>query len=904
MKNKLSAIILALTMLMTPLVSFAATAEVNPDTKDWFVYEYPKAEQVKGTILDSSDILDAPAGKHGFLTHYEGDTFMFEDGTEAHFWGVNVASDHYMDKNEAIARADRIAQSGFNLVRLHLMDIGSLWGPKADGNRVMREDQMDKLCFFISELKARGIYIYIDLMIGKPYTSELDKILDLEYAGKVYEYFVSDLKERYKQNAEAFLNYRNKYTGKKLKDESAIVMMELFNESALCYSEYSSEKYAAELTKQYNDWLRAKYGNTETLKAAWTSDPGDCQGATAIGGSPLKEGESLEDGTVRISMPSTESKSAHRWNDEYMFKAKLEEEHFNDVIGYLRDLGVKYMITGSTSWASNGLETFTYYANRNTGYTDTHIYSGNWNFHQYKDSMTRTDSVGSVLDQGDGNTPNMISMASIRRVFGHPYVISEWNDNPPNRFRGETILMMGAYSSLQGMNPILFQWHSSKDTTASSENVRKEVHEAATQPEYLAAFPAIGRIVLRGDIQETDASFPYKRYRGNEQFGGLDQYMGPAMYSNYMGFVGKTGIVFEDQYNENLYDNKVLQLTKEAYEGDKNFVSVTGELSMDFQNKMFRMNTAKSQAIAGYTQGNTVELDDVKFALDNYHATAYLNSVDDAPLYESRKMLLTVIGDTRNTGQVMSEDEKTLVTSGTAPILVEPITGTVTIKTNVPITVQTVSPNGAIKQTVPTTPVAGGYSFELQSSYQAMYYQITKTSAGSKNEHISLGNTTPNDVFTDVNSQNASKDKIERVALAGYMPGTSATKFDPTANVKKKDFIAGVARALRVDQRVWYDKTSSSFKDLDNTDPTYGCMEIARYLGAISTTNIFGNNYIFPNANVKKDDAMNIITKFLGNGRFPTWITQRPDVSSLLSQYGNTLTRQEAAEIVYALAWE
>ncbi len=934
MKNKIISLISAAAILMslTPIVSRAATEEANPDTSDWFVYEYPKASQVSGTILDSSDALDAPAGKHGFLNHYEGDTFKFEDGTDAHFWGVNVAAAHYMERDEAVERAARIAQSGFNLVRLHLTDSGELWGPKKNGGRVMREDKMDKLCFFINELKSRGVYIYLDLMIGTPVTSDMSGIYDLEHTGKVYSYFVSDLKEDYIERADAFLNYENRYTGRKLKDEPAIVLMELKNESSLCQFTYGSKKYSAELTAQYNEWLRKKYGTTEELDKAWSNDKDTYKPAPA-----LKDGENLEDGTVKICVDGNAGRRAVRWNDEYMFKAEVQEKFFNEVISHLRSIGVKNMVTGSTSWAGNGIETFTYYSNRNTDYTDTHIYSGNWPSHKYTSGMTRSDEVNSVLDQGnDDDAKNMISQASVRRVFGHPYVISEWNDNPPNKYRGETILMMGAYSALQGMNSVLFQWHSEdvNDVTASSANVRKEVHESATQPEYMAAFPAIGRIFQRGDVQETDASFSYKRYQGNEQFAAGDQYMLSAdMYGHYMGFVGKTGIVFEDQYDEDIYDNRVLQLTKDAYEGDKNFVSATGELSMDFNNKIFRMNTPRAQAVSGYTSGKAIELDDVKFEINNYHATAYLNSVDDAPLYSSKKILLTVIGDTRNTGQVMSDDEKTLENGGTAPILVEPITGKVTIKTNTRITVKAVTPNGKVVPTfIPTTKTDGGYTFEMKSQYKTMYYQITRTTQGVSNAHISLGNSNAHDVYTDVSSSNPKKEEIERSSLAGFIGAASGSAFEPNTSVKKKEFVSAVMRALRVDKRVWYDPNGNVFNDLPNTDPTYGCMDGARYLGLVKVDK---NKNVYPDASVTRGEAMTIIAGLLGDGCYPGWRTKRPDLSFTLSKYSDysssnanneayrlvlglgymdakdgkiaendVLTRQETADIAFRLAWK
>ena len=90
MKKLISAfIIVALGAGALPV--YSAQNELNPDTSDWFVYEYPTSAEVAGTPLDVSSLLDAPAGKHGFLTGTEGERFKFEDGTTVRFNGINVS---------------------------------------------------------------------------------------------------------------------------------------------------------------------------------------------------------------------------------------------------------------------------------------------------------------------------------------------------------------------------------------------------------------------------------------------------------------------------------------------------------------------------------------------------------------------------------------------------------------------------------------------------------------------------------------------------------------------------------------------------------------------------------------------------------------------------------------------
>ena len=77
-----------------------------------------KAEPNTG-VLDYSHLLDAPAGKHGFVGTKNGHLY-FEDGTRARFLGFNVATrSNTPDHETADKMAERFASMGVNIIRLH-----------------------------------------------------------------------------------------------------------------------------------------------------------------------------------------------------------------------------------------------------------------------------------------------------------------------------------------------------------------------------------------------------------------------------------------------------------------------------------------------------------------------------------------------------------------------------------------------------------------------------------------------------------------------------------------------------------------------------------------------------------------------------------------------------------------
>lgn len=78
---------------------------VVTDTSDWIPWKHAAEPALAGSALDMSFLLDAPAGRHGFLK-VQGDRFVFEDGTEARFWGGNLFGEaNFPDQKASFSRS-------------------------------------------------------------------------------------------------------------------------------------------------------------------------------------------------------------------------------------------------------------------------------------------------------------------------------------------------------------------------------------------------------------------------------------------------------------------------------------------------------------------------------------------------------------------------------------------------------------------------------------------------------------------------------------------------------------------------------------------------------------------------------------------------------------------------------
>ena len=119
----------------------------------------------RSALHSFSDLLDAPAGKYGFLTA-SGAHFYWPNGRRARFWGINVANTSLQEPNADIdAIIDNFRTAGFNLLRLHHFDErGGIIDLNAADSRHFVPARLAKLDYWIYKAKQAGIYVYLDLL--------------------------------------------------------------------------------------------------------------------------------------------------------------------------------------------------------------------------------------------------------------------------------------------------------------------------------------------------------------------------------------------------------------------------------------------------------------------------------------------------------------------------------------------------------------------------------------------------------------------------------------------------------------------------------------------------------------------------------------------------------------------
>ena len=247
------------------------------------------------TPTDVSWMNDSPAGVRGFVST-QGEHFVDGQGRVLRLWGVNINfAGAFPSKEEAPKIAARLAKFGFNAVRLHHYEgyagQNGIWKIAAIGSsspkipRAFDENQLDRLDFFLSELIKRGIYIDLNLHVGRK-TTETEGVQfasALPAKDKGVAYFDPQLIRLQRDFSRAVLTHVNPYTGRALKDEPGVCAVEMTNEDSLLGmwldgSLSMPNYYAYQLNDKWMAWLKERYKTEEAFKRAWTEIDAPVQG--------------------------------------------------------------------------------------------------------------------------------------------------------------------------------------------------------------------------------------------------------------------------------------------------------------------------------------------------------------------------------------------------------------------------------------------------------------------------------------------------------------------------------------------------------------------------------------------------------------------------------------------------
>jgi len=634
----------------------------------------------ENNATDISSIVDAPAGKYGFL-RIEGGHFVNDNG-RVRLNATNLtASANFPTHEQAERLASRMARFGINCVRLHFMDCE--YGPEffplpyqpgilaSDGSdRNLDPERLDRLEYMISQFKEHGIYIDVNLYVAR-----------YKYAWKGQNAINPYIQSKEKEYAKDLLTHVNPYTGLSMANDPVVAVVELNNEDAL-FTSYMGGR----LRRQ--DWPTV---------------------------------QELRDNSI----------TPEKKREFFRQLEKFESDHWNNMLSFLKkEVGVKSPIT-STQVTYSMPSTF-----EGMDYYDIHAY---WQ-HPRIGTYWKANNIAMINDPDGGQLTNMAS----RRYAGKPFTVSEYNHAYPNFYGTEAQPMLHAYAAFQGWDGVFaYSWNNRFDEEPQfmeyffSFAARTDVlaHFIACAAMYLRGDvrespDCIVPVVPLSDFENDWVEKPSTA--GNVM---------KLIDKNTDGAVNRQSMLKHKIFVD-IHGGTPAPVAKDDAGPVK--ISDTEEIEWNNENPekgMFIVRTPNVKVFTGFPEGRNIELgDDVSLSVGRTKlgwTTISLTSLKGNGFGSGSTTLLAATGYTHNKDAkfTVEKDEEgnptTFISSrmkdwGTAPMMTEGINATVTLASAADATsCWALDPGGNRMAEVPVSKDADSKAvIALDEKYQTVWYEI------------------------------------------------------------------------------------------------------------------------------------------------------------------------------------
>lgn len=693
---------------------------------DWFAFQ-PSKKLTEG-VIDMDSWLDRPAGKRGGVRMGK-DRFVFEDGTPVKFWGVNLSyTANAPDKETSDFTAARFAKYGVNAVRMHKFSYPTGQMGIGDPNDSTRMDPkgMDRLDYFVSQLKEHGVYFGWSHTYGfRVVPGDRKRLLAYDEIAKnrkgntyAFIHFAEDVQDLMIDMVINLLKHKNPYTGRTYADEPALCFIELQNEDDIFF--YTSESafnscptYKKRFMERFAAWLKERYGSQEKLKAAWED--------------ALRENETLADSSIvpqlnpwffgEDNLPKQKGGTRRRLLDTAAFLNYIQDRFYSRFVKAIRDAGYKGPLNGSP-WQAPSMVPHYYnlYSDYKVGYIDRHNYFEGKGPGMFASMLTKPGS--GYFSSG------------LQQVIDRPFALSEWIHVYPNVYSAEGPAILAAYGmGLQGWDAS-YEFQSQATRRAFGDiagGFPWGVWEADV-PTSLGQYPALARMIYRGDVKEGEV-ISVRRVSSADlaegRFSFSDKVEQRGDVKSFGGSVPPEALAAGRvvvEFTEKSRPSQMPEMSR--YRRGSVIRSVTDQLAWDTSGKgFFTVNTAGTKAVVGFAEGKEQTLGDVKIRLDCPFASFVLTAMDrDSNLADSKRALITVLARQSNTSFRYFTPDNKVIENGRSPILLEPVKAMVSFSGRVIESVNILDHNG--QRTDRALPVKDGQFLIDGTKDKAIYYEV------------------------------------------------------------------------------------------------------------------------------------------------------------------------------------
>jgi len=389
----------------------------------------------------------------------------------------------------------------------------------------------------------------------------------------------------------------------------------------------------------------------------------------------------------------------------------------------VRETGYKGPIVGSCWQAGTGLaHLLNLHADAEVGMIDRHNYFGGGQGHSL--APGKFDNTPMISKIGSG-----LFSSGLQQVSNRPFAFSEWMSLIPNEWTAESSPLIAAYGmGLQG-------WDASYVFATDIPYYQPAIHSGrgggiynATSPTQMALYPALARMIYRGDVKEGETVVDRKVNLASVLKGAtplnesvkqdFDRKVIEGSFPLQLMAAGKVVLSFADE-NKTEFLKGFESLWKDSV-----MSSTTGQLKWSEKGKgYFTINTPGTKGFVGFSNREPMQLGELTLKTDNEFAVILVTSLEkEKGIADARKILVTTIARAQNTGMKFSDDRTELLERGDAPILLEPVNLSMKIERNTKPKITVLDHSG--RKTDQTISVANQWISLDGSKTKTIYYLI------------------------------------------------------------------------------------------------------------------------------------------------------------------------------------
>lgn len=625
---------------------------------DYFDFVMPWDDNSQN-ITNLSFLNPAPAGKYGFVTSRNG--HLYAGSERLRLLGVNLAFNGTTPDHETAEKiAARLARFGINAVRFHHMEaVAAPRGILNADRKTLNPEQLDRLDYFIAELKKRGIYSDINLQVTRIYPEFLPSADTLSKSAKGPDFFQFELIESQKEYAKKLLLHRNPYTGNRYVDEPAIVFVEINNENGLIHAwlagrlDKMNEAYKKTLSARWNDWLGKRYPSTQVYPTKETSQLGKTMG---VARRPMAL--PTRDSFKVMSQPGRQYWIQFLW--------ETEQAYWDEMRSYLRDsLGVKSLLIGTQS---NVFSPAAIQASLDV--IDTHAYWDHPEFPRNPHDMNDWVMKNQPLAGARRNNP--IAALALYRIAGKPFVVTEYDHPFPTPYEAEGLPLLAAYAALQDWDGI-FQFCYGLGAGDWRDARVALFFDSHANPLKMAGLLSAALLYRREDVLKSKASattpLPFE--------------LSPSAWIPIIIAKGRMPLASDTGVPSLLPLHQFAGFNTVASKKSLSIpvTSDTGELIWGAPSSSVTIDAVRTKGIIGRV-GEAIERDGWSFRIDsarNQRGVLLVHVMEGKNFQHARKLLAVVMGEVRNSSTKQIDGMHAGNPWGNAPTQISATTASVSL---------------------------------------------------------------------------------------------------------------------------------------------------------------------------------------------------------------------------------